>query len=295
MIDSFHFLRPWWLLILIPVAVIIWITLRRQDSTRAWQRFMDPHLLKALSSGAGKKKRLSPVALLAVILTLGAVAISGPTWSLEPSPFAEDQAALVIVLKVTPSMDEQDIQPSRAERAVQKIQDLLKQRSGARTALIAYAGSAHLVMPLTRDAGIINTFAADLSPAVMPSDGDAAAEAYALAGKELQRAGAAGSILMITDSLHGATSMDDVQVLGMAGVDALKPLEASVRTSGAQFTPVSIDDEDINQLSQRIDTSFAARPSDQGARWLDQGWWLTPVIAFFTLWWFRPGWVIDWG
>jgi Ca-activated chloride channel family protein len=180
---------------------------------------------------------------------------------------------------------------------VQKIQDILKQRPGARTALIAYSGSAHLVMPLTKDAGIINSFATDLTPAIMPSDGDAATEAYTLAEKELLRANASGSILFITDTLPSSATFQNTptQVLGIVGPDALGPLENSAKTSRAKFTQVSIDDQDVSQLTQRIDTSFAARPSEQGAHWLDRGWWFTPIIAFLTLWWFRPGWVIEWG
>lgn len=258
---------------------------------------MDPHLLKALTTGQNEKEKLRPVTLLAAVLVLAIIAVAGPTWSLEPSPFAEDQAALIIVLKVTPSMDEQDVQPSRAERAVQKIHDLLQLRSGARTGLIAYSGSAHLVMPLTKDAGIIESFAADLTPAIMPTDGDAAAEAYALAEKELKRAKASGSILMITDSLPPSLDVSSLptQVLGVVGPDQLAVLKTNAQTSQAKFTAVSIDDQDISRINKGIDTSFSAMPTDEGQHWLDRGWWLTPIIAFFTLWWFRPGWVVDWG
>jgi Ca-activated chloride channel family protein len=296
MIDSFHFIRPWSLLLLIPTFLVIWIIGRRNDSTRAWSRIMDPHLLKALTTGQNQKEKLRPVTLLAAVLVLAIIAVAGPTWSLEPSPFAEDQAALIIVLKVTPSMDEQDVQPSRAERAVQKIHDLLELRSGARTGLIAYSGSAHLVMPLTKDAGIIESFAADLTPAIMPTEGNAAAAAYALAENELKRAKASGSILFITDSLPPSLEFSSLptQVLGVVGPDQLAALEANAKKSQANFTAVSIDDQDISRISKGIDTSFSAVPNDEGQHWLDQGWWLTPIIAFFTLWWFRPGWVIEW-
>lgn len=282
---------------LIPTGMIVWMILRRQDSTRAWLKVMDPHLLKALTTGHNKKEVIRPVTLLGGVTVLGIAALAGPTWSLEPSPFAEDQAALVIILKVSPSMDEQDVQPSRSERAVQKIQDLLEVRPGARTALIAYSGSAHLVMPLTKDAGIITAFAADLSPAIMPSDGDALAEAYALAEKELQRADASGSIVCITDSLPNSEvfSGTPVQVLGVAGPDVIDILKSNAAATGAGFTGVSIDDQDVTEIARGISTSFTARPSDQGEHWLDRGWYLTPIMAFFALWWFRPGWVIEWG
>ena len=292
--DTFHFIRPWWLLLLIPAATLVWLLWRQQDSTRAWRKIMDPHLLEVLMTGHEQVKTIRPITLLATILGLGIVALAGPTWSHEPSPFSEDQAALVILLKVTPSMDEQDVQPSRAERAVQKIQDLLKLRSGARTALIAYSGSAHLVMPLTKDAGIINTFAADLTPAIMPSDGDAAAAAILLAEKELTRAGVSGTILLITDTLPNTLepSTTPVQVLGMVGEPSTAPLETAATAIKADFTPVSIDETDISRMNQKIDTSFATMPADEGTHWQDRGYWFLPLISLLTLLWFRPGWKV---
>ena len=68
------------------------------------------------------------------------IALAGPTWRLELAPFIADQAALAIAIEVTPSMQAQDIQPSRLQRAAQKVRDLLALRPGAKTALVAYAG-----------------------------------------------------------------------------------------------------------------------------------------------------------
>ncbi|MCF6311539.1 MAG: VWA domain-containing protein [Verrucomicrobiales bacterium] len=302
MIDAFHFIRPWWLLTLLPVAILIGIIWRHQDSNYAWRRIMDPHLLSALMTGQSKQQTLRPVTLMAALWLLGTLSLAGPTWSLEPSPFAEDQAALIIVLKVTASMDEQDVQPSRAERAVQKIHDLLEERSGSRAALIAYSGSAHLVMPLTKDAGIINSFATDLSPKIMPREGDAATEALALAKQQLKNASLSGSILFIADSLPDSLNFSTdknsapVQVLGMIGNDGIDSLRSAAQKSGSAFTPVTVDDSDVSRLSRLIETSFSAKAdeNDSGKHWQDRGWWLTIVIAGLGLWWFRPGWVIAW-
>jgi len=285
MLESFHFMRPWWLLLLIPTAVLLWAIWRRQDTMRAWNQIMDRHLLEVLMSGKEDEKTLRPITLLAAVLVLGTVALSGPTWSLEPSPFAEDQAALVIIFKVAPSMDEQDVQPSREERAVQKIQDLLRLRSGVRTALIAYSGSAHLVMPLTKDGGIINSFASALSPAVMPDEGDNVRVAYALAEKELKRANASGSILLITDTLTESAEFSGtpVQVLGMVGVDGVGGLKTVVESAGAPWIPVSIDDSDILRINDGVETSFAAMSSDE----------LLPIMAVLALFWFREGWKVS--
>ena len=66
----------------------------------------------------------------------------------------------MIVLALSTSMDQADVAPTRLERAKQKIRDLLGVRAGARSGLIAYAGTAHLVMPLTDDRSVIEPFLA---------------------------------------------------------------------------------------------------------------------------------------
>ena len=167
-LDTFHFIRPWALLLLLPTLGIVWFLARQQDSTRSLRRMVAPHLLEHLLVRREGTSRWRPVSVLGVLLVLGILALGGPTWKQEPAPFGEDTAALVVVLKVTPSMAAQDIQPSRLERAAQKVGELMERRSGSYTGLIAYAGSAHLVMPLTKDGDLIARFASELSAEVMP-------------------------------------------------------------------------------------------------------------------------------
>jgi Ca-activated chloride channel family protein len=199
-IGDFHFLRPWWFLALAPAVLLLWLIYRRQNVTRAWRGIVAPHLLPYLLSGENKRARFAPMVLLGMGWVIAILALAGPTWRREPAPFADDTAPLAIVVKVAPSMKTEDVQPDRLTRSVQKIHDLLAQRPGAKTALIAYAGSAHIVMPVTTDGAIINTFAAALDPKIMPADGDDAVGAMRLADQALASAGS-GSILWITDSI----------------------------------------------------------------------------------------------
>ena len=97
--------------------------------------------------------------------------MAGPSWERRSSPFTEDEAALVIALDVSGSMDQEDVQPSRLERAKQKIHDLLKSRGGARTGLIVFAGTAHTVIPLSNDPEIIRNFLDAIETAIMPRPG----------------------------------------------------------------------------------------------------------------------------
>ncbi|MGC6505232.1 MAG: vWA domain-containing protein, partial [Coraliomargaritaceae bacterium] len=93
-----------------------------------------------------------------------------------------------------------DLPPTRLERARIKIAELLKERAAAPTGLIAYSGSAHLVLPLTRDDRLLQTMAASLHPDIMPTEGDDLAGAIRLAEAQFKKSGISGSILVLTDN-----------------------------------------------------------------------------------------------
>jgi len=313
-LQQFHFLRPAWLLLLLPAAYLTWSVYQRSDSLRAWKRVINPRLLPHLLLKEGEKSgRLKPVFMMAVGWLVGILALAGPSWQMQTSPFSEDQAAMFIVLKVTPEMLAQDIQPSRLQRGVMKIHDLLEIKNDLRTGLIAYAGSAHLVMPLTSDAGIINTFAAALEPGVMPLKGDETAQAIALASQRLSRAGVPGSIVLITDSVDRSQLSQlqkinqkesaDVHILAMAaGPEVIPPAgsypaspldldslnEAADAMSGS-LTTVSADKSDVERLSSRIERSISTAPATEGQQWKDEGYYLLFVLMFLTLSFFRKG------
>lgn len=311
---AFHFIRPGWLLLLLPAALVIWAILRRQDPLRSWQAVISPELLRHLVVRKEERRsRLRPALVMAAAWFIGIFSLAGPTWQKEPTPLTEDLAALFIVLKVTPEMLSQDIQPSRLQRAAQKIGELLALRSGTRTGLIAYAGSAHLVMPLTSDPEVIRYFSAELTPEVMPEAGDDPAQAVALANRRLQASGLPGSILLVADYVGPEQSRElarmrdtggaEVHVFAVAGgaevsVPAGSPpapaldeaaMARAARAGGGALVRVTPDDSDIRQLNARIDRSIAAAPLLEGERWADSGYWMLFLFLPLVLLFFRPG------
>jgi len=312
--DQFHFLRPSWLLLLIPAGFLVWSVYQRSDSLRAWRRLISPHLLEhLLIREDGENSRWRPVYILGLAWLAGILALAGPSWQMQASPFSEDQSALFIVVKVTPQMLAQDIQPSRLQRSVMKIHDLLELKNDVRTGLIAYAGSAHLVMPLTSDAGVINSFAEALEPGIMPKDGDEPAEAIALANQRLRDAAVPGSIVMVTDYIDSSQlsaleaiyqqNAYEVHILAMAaGPEVIPPagsypappldmksLREAARAMDGTVTEVTADKRDVKSLSANIESSIKNAPTQEGQRWKDEGYYLLILLALILLTFFRQG------
>ena len=313
-LEQFHFLRPTWLLLLIPAGFLMWSVYQRSDSLRAWKRVIAPHLLVHLLLHEGAEDgRWRPVYMLGIAWLVGILALAGPSWQMQDSPFSEDLAALFIVVKVTPDMLAQDVQPSRLQRSVLKIHDLLELKKDVRTGLIAYAGSAHLVVPLTSDAGVINNFASALEPGIMPMKGDEPAAAIAIANQRLKKAAVAGSIVLITDAIDRSQLAKlekireqgsvEVHILAMAaGPEVIPPpgsppapaldinaLHDAASTMGGSLTIVTADKTDIKSLSSRIERSISHVAAQEGQQWKDSGYYLLVLLALIMLSFFRQG------
>ena len=246
-----------------------------------------------------------------------------------PNPFVSETAPLVIALAVTDTMLASDIQPTRLERAKMKILDLINARAGARTGLVAYAGSAHMVLPLTDDPGIIQPFLEGLSPDIMPIPGNKEGQAVELAAGLLAGEETSGSILLVTDGVADA----DIDVIdgydetdGASGIVALivgtedsgpivradgsnvtnsvgGRLSADVDRAGLQrlddagvdVVEVQIGDGDIRGVMHRVASNLrSALDDDAGVMYRDEGWLVAWPAAFLVLIWFRKGWTMRW-
>jgi Ca-activated chloride channel family protein len=320
-LDAFHFLRPWWLL-LIPAAIWLHIRLRRAVSAAdQWQGIIAPELLEHLVLGRGKLRRLRPYQLQTGLILVLSLALAGPAWERELTPFTEDRAPLVIALELTDSMLGTDQPPTRLERAKQKVADLLAARSGARTAVVAYAGSAHAVLPLTDDTDLVNMYLESLTPEVMPLPGDRPDRALQLAATMLERESAPGTVLFMSDgidqgyadSFATVFSDRDDQLLVLAfgtasggliaegGTGDMAPpvdragLRAAASAGGGALVSSAVDDSDIEDLNRRVQRHLVnAIESDDNLQWRDAGYFLVWPLALFTLLWFRRGWTVQW-
>lgn len=305
-VASFHLLRPWALLLLVPALGLWWLMRQSADTTQRWRRVIDPGLLKLLvvdSGRIGTFRRVAPHDVLLLGWIVATFAISGPAWRLVPTSFADQPPPAMIVLKVTPSMNTPDLAPTRLDRARQKIGDLLKLRDGMPAGLVAYSGSAHLVLPPTGDHAVLSTMAGALSTAIMPREGDALADAVARASQVLREGERGGSILVVADTvapgqneaLERAASGVPVTLLAVAPSQAVSHdagLEAAAKMLDARLIPATVDGEDVDAVARRLARAPGAPLAQAAERWQEAGYWLTPLLALLSLMWFRRGWVL---
>lgn len=301
-LESFHLLRPWALLAIVPAIALWGLARQAADTTRRWAQVIEPELLKLLVVGGESGRRIGPHDLMLAGWIVAALAVSGPAWRREPSPFADALPPVMIVLKVAPSMMTADLAPTRLDRARQKIADILKARDGGAAGLIAYSGSTHLVLPPTADSGVVTAMAGALSPEIMPREGDRLDDAVALAAQVLRDGGQGGSILVVAGTVAPGQALrppTGVPVIFLAvarapSVEADKTLQAAVSTLDAHLVVTTVDNDDVSDVARHLASSGGAPVAPgETERWEEQGYWLSFLLAALVLGWFRRGWVIS--
>ncbi|MFW8631948.1 VWA domain-containing protein [Vibrio natriegens] len=305
---QFHFIRPLWLLALIPMVFLIWLRWH-EESKPSWKDILPDHLREVLTIGEHGWRKQLPLKLLMVNVFIAILICAGPSWQREASPFGEDKASMLVVLDNSDSMLQKDLPPSRLERSKQKIRDLLAARKGGKTGLVVFAGTAHVAMPITQDSAVFDPFLAAIDPEIMPVKGKLAEQALPLIDQQLQ--GLAGStVLLVTDGVNPATisKYEDYfadkpyQLLILAAgnpdivsnnpidLDSLQTLAS--KTDG-RLIEVSVDNIDIQQLSRYVERNMQLN-GVSSMPWKDMGYVLLFPIALIMLIWFRKGWLVQW-
>lgn len=327
--SAFHFLRQEFLWFLIPTSLVPflgWLSIRQEVQ---WQKIIAPHLRSfVIKKGNDRTKILMNISLF-IALSLGVLALSGPAWKKVQVPGQELETPMVIILDLSQSMMATDLQPNRLERAKFKINDLLKFNPRARAALIGFAGTAHSIVPLTKDYDIILSHIDGLKPKIMPFPGSDLEAALILADTVMSITKAPGTVLVFSDDFSPdyITLMQDFTANGNKKIIII-PMNTSLGSEVPDFSgsgplkdkngnvvyssldedvlrklsalenvtvqKLTLDNSDVELISTGISKSlkFKTQAEEKNDDWRDAGLLLVIPMALLLLFWFRKGWVL---
>jgi Ca-activated chloride channel family protein len=321
-----HLLRPWWLLTLLALPLLWWLWRWRARTDTPWKRAVDPHLLPSLLQQMKASRSSAQAWLFAACYTLAALALAGPAWR-QPVPAYAVQAPLVVVQDMSSHMLVADLPPSRLLRARLKVQQLIAMRKGGQIGLVAYAGDAFTVAPLSDDAHSLDDLVVALTPATMPVEGQRADRALQRATDLLAQAGFShGTILLLSDaaddaavqaardahakgydvdvlavgtaagaplpSADGVFAQDDKGDLRIARLDA-GALHRLAKAGGGRYAGLNTSTDDLAALDVLDATSMSSttRASTEAIAWHDDGPFLLLALLPMVALGFRRGWL----
>ncbi len=293
-LTNFHFIRPWWLLAFLALFLLLFLLKKIRYYQSPWQHFLPAHLASTLLENAQSDSTqvvtrsnsgywLKPLLIGCCVI----IALAGPAWQKLPQPVFQLERGAVLIMDMSYSMYATDVKPNRLTRARYKAVDLLGKINEGDIGLIAYAGDAFIISPLTQDVKNIELLLPSLSPDIMPVPGANALAALHLADKTLKNAGhISGDIYWFTDDIDNEEMSDvyawseqnnhHVNILGVGSDNGApiklssgkllkddkgaiiiprlpaKKLAAITKRSSGVYRTLSNDDSDIRALTSHL-------------------------------------------
>lgn len=173
------FARPdlLWLALALPAAVTLAVWLWARRRRRVAEVLGAPDLLARLGAGDLRRFPGGRLGLLAVAAASLGVAAAGPRWGLESVEQQSASADLVLALDVSRSMLAADAPPNRLERERILARRVLRELPGDRIGLVAFAGRAYILSPMTVDHGALQLYLDALDPEIVSQGGSSLASA----------------------------------------------------------------------------------------------------------------------
>jgi Ca-activated chloride channel family protein len=191
---------PRWLLAAVPalaaaLALLAWAAARRRAVSAALGR--EATLARVAGDGAARRRLAARLRVAALALIF--LALAGPQWGVDLVQTSASARQAVIAVDVSLSMRTPDVKPTRLERAKASMSLLLDQLRGDRVGVVAFAGDAQIVCPLTTDIDAAKELLSALDVGAVPVPGTAIGTALRLSASMLAKYPGAKTVVLLTD------------------------------------------------------------------------------------------------
>ncbi|KTD42693.1 VWA domain-containing protein [Legionella parisiensis] len=304
MITDFHFLRPWWLLMIFPLLGLVVAYWRQKPKLHAWTEVCDQHLLSHLMQKKGQGQRMGSMLCLFLSILFMILSIAGPVWYKLPVATYKPIQPRVLVLDMSDNMMANDLTPNRLSRAKFKLHDLFAHKDVGQFGLVVFTSEPFVVSPLTDDGHTISSLLSSLTPDIMPVTGQNLKSALDEASNLIKQAGfKQGQILVLTADVPSDASIALAKRLAESGIySSIMPVKADrnpnplfnrfADAGEGQLIKYTSDSNDINQwLSSSNNNEFALSKDEDIPLWRDEGRWFLIPALLLLLPVFRRGWM----
>lgn len=283
--NQFRFANVEWLhaLWLVAICGLILVACEFRGA-RILERMLSPLMQSRLVRRPSLGRRVIGVWLLCGALAALVIALMRPQWGSTVQVQTRVDSQIMVCLDVSRSMLAEDVVPNRLERAKAEIDSLLSNmQDGQQVGLMAFAGKASVLCPLTTDFGFLRLILAEANPGTVGLGGTHIGEAISKAVDGFREVGDVNRlILLITDGEdHDSFPLDaakqarekGVRIVSIGFGDELgSKIEISDPQTGARSyiedregRPVisRLDGETLRQIA--LETEGAYIPAGTGA------------------------------
>src|SRR5581483_10178725 len=197
-----RFSEPYWLLAGLLTCVVFVALWRWHDARQrvALARFVAPHLRVRLTGSVSGARRVLQRGLFLASMFCLCAALAGPELGFYWEKITRRGNEVIFAIDTSRSMLTPDVRPNRLTRAKLAIDDMARQLEGDGIGIVAFAGNAFLVCPLTLDSGAFHQSLDAIDVHTIPLGGTNIPSAIQAARAALQRRPGSDRILiLVTD------------------------------------------------------------------------------------------------
>ncbi len=208
-----------YLLVILPLVVLVFM------ANLYWKRkkqreFGDLEMVKKLSPDASIFKPVAKLVLLLVALLALVFALVNPKIGTKMETVKREGIDIVFAMDVSKSMLAEDVAPNRLDKSKQLVSQIIKQLGSDRIGIVAYAGSAFPVLPITTDYGVARMFLQSMNTGMVSSQGTSLDEAIKLSATYFDEKSKTSKLLILIsdgeDHSEGAESAaEEANKLGL--------------------------------------------------------------------------------
>ncbi|RZJ68112.1 MAG: VWA domain-containing protein [Flavobacterium sp.] len=169
-----------YLLIAIPVLAAIFL-FNLYWKRKKQKEFGDLEMVRKLSPEKSTFKATLKFSIFMLALACLIIGLVNPKIGTKTETVKREGIDIVFAVDVSKSMLAEDVAPNRLEKSKQVISQLINQMAGDRIGIVAYAGSAFPVLPITTDYASAKMFLQGADTDIVSSQGTALGEAITLA------------------------------------------------------------------------------------------------------------------
>jgi Ca-activated chloride channel homolog len=231
--------HPWVLLLLLALPAYLVLSRRWGRSALVYSR------TRALAKRGSRVQRLlarAPGGLRAVVFTALVLALAGPRTGAAAVDVEAEGIAIMLVIDISSSMLAEDFAPrNRMVVARQTSADFVRSRSFDRIGLVAFAGEALTLVPLTVDYDVLFAALEQLDIGLL-EDGTAIGTAIATGANRLRGApGESRVMILLTDGENNRGEIHPLTAAHAAHAFGIRIYSIGVGTHGVAPVPVARD------------------------------------------------------
>ncbi|MEZ0393247.1 MAG: VWA domain-containing protein [Pseudobdellovibrionaceae bacterium] len=211
---------------LIPILIVFAVAFSKRAQSKL-KRALGSRVAPFLTASVSKVRRRWKLSLQCVVLFFFILALARPQMGESKQEVRSEGVEIMFVVDVSNSMLAEDVKPNRLEQAKVELSKLIDQMPGNKIGIIAFAGSATLLSPLTTDPTSLKLYLESLSPLAVSTQGTEFHSALSEAGAAFQRGGAETDdtvkvtrvILLASDGEdHGPQALEEAEKLAQKGI-----------------------------------------------------------------------------